>query len=126
MSGGGSKLLNNPVDHGKFTFTTKNWNSQEFQDIDLDLEPGLYFIQLDFILNLSGVKPTGNIFQFGLKIDEKTVYNTDYSNSAGLYSFVSTIAVIKSTSSIKMIVGTDLDGVKFDYHVTTTKLRSDV
>lgn len=117
--------MNDPVDHGKFTFTTKSWNSQEFQDIDLDLEPGLYFIQLDFILNLSGVSPTGNIFQFGLKIDEKTVYNTNYSNSAGLYSFVSTMAVIKSTSSIKMIVGTDLEGVKFDYHVTTTKLRSD-
>lgn len=128
MSGGGSKLLNDPQSYGPYAYETTNFGSNTAQKITVD-ESGLYYVQVQFssrdFSNSQKIEDE-KLAQFQLIANNITVAFDNHkfdSTMSGL--ILNAIAKIDKGNEFHAYVHTSVAGVKFNINYTIIKLRGD-
>ena len=124
MSGGGSKLLNDPQPHGPYDITTQAWTADVAQ-VSVS-ESGLYFCQADFSWG-EGVKILEpEKIQFRLYANGKLVAVQNAKATYEMFGLsINSIAYVQTGKKIEASVNTGTAGAKFKVTITTIKLRGD-
>ena len=128
MSGGGTKLLNDPQSYGPYEYETTNFGGNAAERITIN-ESGLYYVQVRFSLRdftNSQKIDDENKAQFQLTANDVLVSIDNHKFNSTMNSLMlNGIAKIEKGKDVHAYVHTSIAGVKFDISYTIIKLRGD-
>lgn len=123
--GGGSKLLNDPVDRGQELYTTTNLGLNESNGITIQ-EDGLYFCNMRFLWNSGEIIDSSEKAQFQLKVNGiiKAINNAK-ANGTMCVVTLTDIFYAQAGQKVTGYIHTSVAEAKFYIQYTLTKLRGD-